>query len=128
MFLKVEVSAGELIDKITILEIKQAHIADPAKRSNIERELQLLSQAAVGELPANPALNALRAELKAINESLWKVEDDIRDHERRQDFGASFVALARAVYHTNDRRSAVKRQINDALGSTLVEEKSYAPY
>ena len=128
MFLKVEISAGELIDKITILEIKRANIIEPVKRGNIEHEFALLSHVLTADLPASPALDAYKSELKKINQTLWGIEDEIRDHERRQDFGASFIALARAVYHTNDRRSAVKRQINDLLGSSLIEEKSYTPY
>jgi NAD-specific glutamate dehydrogenase len=127
MTFKVDVAAGELVDKITILQIKLAEISDPAKLDNIRREYDLL-QAVLASAPLAPGLAALQDELKSINLAIWKVEDDIRDHERRQDFGPGFIALARAVYHTNDRRAEIKRQINQLLGSALMEEKSYAPY
>lgn len=124
----VEVSAGELIDKITILEIKAAHISAPDKLANIRTELDTLIAARDQALGSPPGLAALGATLKDINQTLWEVEDAIRDCERRGDFGDAFIALARRVYHTNDRRAAVKRQINDLLGSRLIEEKSYAAY
>lgn len=124
----VPVSWGELLDKITILQIKAQRIADPAKRDNVERELVALNQvvADTGELPAGA--ETLIQQLRGVNESLWDIEDEIRDCERSKDFGNRFVELARAVYHTNDRRAAFKRQLNDLLGSELVEEKSYQPY
>lgn len=126
--IRVPVSFGELIDKITILEIKSERIEDPGKLANVRRELEVLS----GEWGACPAsatdIAALRTELKTVNERLWAIEDDIRDKEAAQDFGAGFVALARAVYHENDQRARLKREINTALGSTLVEEKSYRDY
>lgn len=124
----VPVSWGELLDKITILQIKAERIADPAKRDNVERELVALNQvvADTGALPtgAEPLIQQLRS----VNESLWDIEDEIRDCERDKDFGKRFIELARAVYHTNDQRAAFKRQLNDLLGSELVEEKSYQPY
>ncbi len=126
--LKIDVAPGEVIDKITILEIKRRRIADPAKLANVERELALLSQALAAAVPSSARLVALRGELAAINEAIWEVEDGIRDQERRGDFGAEFIRLARAVYHNNDRRAEIKRAINDLLGSELVEEKSYTPY
>jgi hypothetical protein len=126
--LKVEVSAGELIDKITILEIKAARFSDPAQVANVRRELDALSGARDGALTASTELTELTAELKAVNERLWEIEDDIRACERDQDFGDTFVALARAVYVTNDQRAAAKRRINDLVGSRLVEEKSYTSY
>ena len=121
-------SWGELLDKITILQIKQALLSDPAKQSNVVRELEALTGAvdAQGALPES--IRRVMDDLRTVNKELWRIEDDIRDCERRQDFGAPFVALARAVYHTNDRRAALKRQVNDLMGSDLVEEKSYAPY
>ena len=128
MSVLVPVSWGEVIDKITILEIKAERLADPAKLANVRRELDELVAVREREFPAHAPLAALAAELKAINEELWVVEDDIRDCERAKDFGPRFVALARAVYVTNDRRAQVKRRVNDLLGSALVEEKSYAPY
>lgn len=126
--LHVEVSAGELIDKITILEIKTERIADPDKVANVQRELRSLTTARHEALPSSPELDALTAELRRINERLWEIEDDIRDCERKRDFGERFIELARAVYRTNDRRAAAKRQINELLGSRLVEEKDYAAY
>jgi len=128
MSVLVPVSWGEIIDKITILEIKAERLTDAAKLANVTRELDELVQVREREFPAHAGLAALSAELKAINEALWVIEDDIRDCERAKDFGAKFVELARAVYVTNDQRAAVKRKVNDLLGSTLVEEKSYAPY
>ncbi len=126
MALLAPISAGELIDKITILRIKAQRIAAD-KRDNVRRELALLEALAAREL-AGVDLDALTAELTAINAGLWDIEDGKRDCERRGDFGPAFVALARSVYIENDRRAAVKRRINDAAGSEIVEEKSYAPY
>jgi hypothetical protein len=127
MILKIEVAPGELIDKITILEIKLERIRDEEKVRNVQREYALLTQVADVVL-TSPEITALRSELKQINEVLWRIEDDIREQERRQDFGPEFVRLARAVYRTNDERARVKREINRLLNSTLVEEKAYAPY
>jgi hypothetical protein len=124
----VPVSWGEVIDKITILEIKAERIADAAKLVNVRRELDALAAVRDQSHPGHAGLAALAAELKDINLKLWEIEDDIRGCERARDFGPRFVALARSVYVTNDERAAVKRRINDLLGSALVEEKSYAPY
>jgi hypothetical protein len=118
----VHVSYGEAADKISILEIKSAKLADPAKLANVARELALLRGAFA---PADPGFAPLFAELKRINETLWQIEDDIRECERRGDFGETFIRLARAVYITNDRRARAKRRIDDLLGSELKEEKSY---
>lgn len=126
--IRVDVAAGELIDRLTILEIKLEHITDPAKLRNVRTEYDALSRVLQTAIPASERLAALRAELKAVNQAIWDIEDRVRDHERRQDFGPQFVAEARSVYRTNDRRAALKRQINDHLGSAIVEEKSYAPY
>lgn len=124
---QIEVSPGEVMDKITILEIKRERIDDEGKRRNVEYELSRLES--VGRrLAALADLAPLVTELKEINTALWDIEDEIRDCERCRDFGRRFIELARSVYHTNDRRSAVKRRINEALGSKLVEEKSYAAY
>ena len=128
MSVLVPVSWGEIIDKITILEIKAERLNDAAKLANVTKELNELVAVREREFPAHAELAKRSAELKAINEKLWVVEDDIRDCERAKDFGAKFVELARAVYFTNDERANVKRKINDLLGSALVEEKSYAPY
>ena len=126
--IEVPISVGELVDKVTILEIKSEKIADAGKRANIGRELAALTSVLAPLLAATPALAPLKAELRTINEALWQIEDDIRDCERQRDFGAPFVELARAVYITNDRRAATKRKIDELMGSDLVEEKSYAPY
>ena len=126
--LQVEVSAGELVDKITILEIKAERIADPVKLANVHRELRSLTATRREALPGSQELDELSAELRRINELLWEIEDDIRDCERKSDFGERFIELARAVYRTNDRRAAAKRRINELLGSELVEEKDYADY
>jgi hypothetical protein len=130
MSLLIPASVGELIDKITILEIKQQRISDPAKQPNIARELaalmQVVEQQQLG-YPAGP-LAELGRELSAVNQQLWGIEDDIRECERQADFGPRFIELARAVYHRNDERAAIKRRINEQCGSELVEEKSYAAY
>ncbi|MBT4934655.1 MAG: hypothetical protein HOL66_11335 [Rhodospirillaceae bacterium] len=124
----VNVAPGELIDKITILEIKLERIEDETKLANVRLEYDTLNAARDEAIPKSEELDQLSAELKKINEALWEIEDDIRDCERAKDFGDGFIKLARAVYVTNDKRMAVKRQINDLLGSALVEEKSYAAY
>ncbi|MBT4770151.1 MAG: hypothetical protein HOO00_06450 [Rhodospirillaceae bacterium] len=128
MAIMAEISPGELIDKITILAIKLERIEAEEKLKNVRIEHQILSTARDAEIPASDEITSLSVELKAINEELWDIEDRIRDCERDKDFGPAFIDLARAVYKTNDRRSEVKRKINDFLGSNLVEEKSYAPY
>lgn len=123
----VPVSWGEVIDKQTILEIKRARIADPAKQANVVRELRALARVTAG-LDRRTDLARLRFRLTAVNRDLWEIEDAIREQEARGDFGATFIALARAVYRTNDLRAAIKREINLLLGSDLVEEKSYAAW
>jgi len=126
--ISVPVSFGELIDKITILEIKAAHIRDAAKLANVRDELDLLD----ATWSANPAARVdiadARARLKSVNEALWDIEDRIRLKEKTQAFDREFIELARAVYIRNDERAAVKREINLKLGSRLVEEKSYQDY
>ncbi|MGF9759460.1 DUF6165 family protein [Microvirga sp. 0TCS3.31] len=125
----VPVSYGEVADKITILEIKSERISDPDKLANITKELTALRAHFYGHLGALPdSYDALNGRLKAINEELWQIEDDIRDCERDQNFGPAFVSLARAVYFTNDKRAQIKREINLLLGSAYVEEKSYQDY
>ena len=158
MELLVPVSAGELLDKITILQIKATRIGDPAKRANVSVELAALEAVAAraglvaggsgvdrAEATTDQAegivqggadgggaglgdLAATMAELVAVNGELWDIVDRIRDCERAGDFGPGFVALARAVYRTNDRRAALKARLNQLCGSQLVEEKSYAAY
>lgn len=123
----VPVSWGEVIDKITILEIKLARLSGDEARANVSRELELLRKVAAPVL-ARGELSALVAKLKTLNESLWDIEDRIRDHERAGNFDAAFIDLARSVYRTNDERGRMKQQINQALGSGLIEEKSYRPY
>jgi len=124
----IEVSPGELIDKITILEIKAERIADAAQLANIRYELELLRAVRATRLAGSEALERLEGALKSVNETLWQVEDDIRDCEAAGDFGARFVELARAVYRTNDRRAALKHEIGALFGARLVEEKSYKDY
>ena len=124
----VPVSPGELLDKITILRIKVVRITDPAKVGNVRLELELLEKTwRDAGCAAFDVAHDERA-LQAVNEKLWDVEDLIRDKEAKQTFDREFIELARAVYVTNDKRADLKRQINDLLGSDLIEEKSYAPY
>jgi hypothetical protein len=124
---QVPISWGELIDKITILEIKAGRLPTPEGRANAATELGLL-QGIAGPVLGHAEVGSLAARLKALNEKLWEVEDKIRDCERAADFGAGFVELARSVYRRNDERGALKRQINLVLESGLIEEKSYKPY
>lgn len=126
--IKVPVSFGEVLDKITILEIKSERIKDEAKVRNVRLELDELSATWNEAVKDQSAIVDLRKQLKAVNEELWVIEDDIRDEEAAQDFGPKFIELARAVYVTNDKRAALKKDINLALGSRFVEEKSYQDY
>lgn len=126
--LTIEISPGELLDKISILEIKADRIADPAKLTNIRHELALYHGTARDGIPASDELATLNRDLKAANEALWDIEDAIRDCEARGDFGDRFIELARTVYRTNDRRADIKRRINLLCGSSIIEEKSYKPY
>jgi tetratricopeptide (TPR) repeat protein len=124
----IPVSFGELIDKITILKIKAQRIADAAKLANVRNELERLAAVRARLSAAGRDVDALEAELMRTNETLWDVEDRIRDCEREKNFGAEFIELARSVYRTNDRRADIKRQLNKIAGSSIVEEKSYASY
>ncbi len=124
----VEIAPGELLDKLTILEIKSERMTDAAKLANVRAELATLTAARDRAIRASAALDELTSELKRVNEALWEIEDEIRVCERQADFGPRFIELARSVYHQNDQRAAVKRRINDLLGSRLIEEKSYASY
>jgi hypothetical protein len=128
MPIKVEIAPAELVDKLTILEIKLERIADPDKLRNVRVEYDLLRQVSDAEIAPSERLTALTALLKEINGRLWSIEDDIRDLERAKSFGTEFVALARSVYRTNDERAATKRLINELLNSAILEEKSYAAY
>ncbi len=124
----IRISPGEVLDRLTILEIKCERIADAAKLVNVKRERDELAAVVAKHIPARDDIARLHDGLKAVNEKLWVIEDDIRDCERARDFGPKFVELARAVYFTNDERARLKREINDALGADIIEEKSYAPY
>jgi hypothetical protein len=128
MSIMAPISAGELVDKITILRVKAARIGDPAKEANVRKELAMLEAIAAQALPASAEIERLTGELAGVNAALWDIEDGKRDCERRQDFGDRFVQLARLVYVENDRRAAIKRAINEAAGSDIVEEKSYKAY
>ncbi|MCR6684994.1 DUF6165 family protein [Pseudoxanthomonas sp.] len=132
----VPVSFGELLDKIAILQIKSERMSDPAKLANVRKELSALEQnwmqhPAAGGTPGSGSgtgIAELRAQLKAVNERLWEIEDEIRVKEKAQEFDEEFVRLARSVYFENDERARVKKEINLALGSAYVEEKSYQDY
>ena len=126
--LLVPISPGELIDKITILEIKSQRMTDAAKLHNVRTELALLTDTWQASSYSATDISAEWAGLRDINARLWDIEDDIRDKERDGQFDAKFIELARAVYVTNDERAALKKRINTRLGSALVEEKSYADY
>jgi Family of unknown function (DUF6165) len=126
--IKVPISPGELLDKITILRIKSQRMTDAAKVSNVRLELRALEETWGASEYARIDVAADVAALLAVNERLWVIEDDIRDKERAQAFDAEFIRLARAVYFENDERAAIKRRINTALGSAISEEKSYRAY
>ena len=126
--LHVPVSYGELLDKITILEIKSEGMTDAAKLANVRDELALLEQTCQAHPAARTDIASERAALKQVNAALWDIEDRIRLLEKAQRFDAGFIELARAVYVRNDERAAIKRAINLKLGSRLVEEKSYQSY
>jgi transcriptional regulator of nitric oxide reductase len=124
----VPVSPGEVLDKITILEIKSERMSDPEKVANVRVELKLLQETWADNIRDDETINRLHSELKKINETLWEIEDDIRDKERVKEFDERFIELARAVYFTNDKRSRVKKALNLHLGSEIVEEKSHQDY
>ena len=128
MSIHVEISPGELIDRITILEIKAERIGDDARRRHVEHELAISSAARNEAMLLDERMTRMETGLKGVNAELWEVEDALRDCERVGDFGPRFVTLARSVYHLNDKRAAIKREINRLLDSPLVEEKSYQPY
>jgi hypothetical protein len=126
--IKVPVSPGELLDKITILRIKAERMSDPAKVSNVRLELRALEETWGASAYARIDIEADIGALSSVNERLWVTEDEIRDKERAQAFDADFIRLARAVYFENDERAAIKRRINTRLGSSIIEEKSYREY
>ena len=121
-------SAGELIDKITILEIKLKNIVDPVKNRNVSIELEALSKCFEENIIQSNEIEELKTNLKQVNSALWNIEDDIRQCEQAGEFGEKFVELARSVYKQNDKRAALKKEINILLGSSIIEEKSYADY
>ena len=124
----IPISPGELLDKITILQIKAERINDPVKVANVQAELEMLNRVWNDSVDIDAEIRTLTAELKSINETLWEIEDDIRDEERNQRFGERFIELARAVYVANDDRAAAKKKVNLHLNSAIVEEKSYQDY
>jgi len=126
--IKVPISPGELLDKITILHIKSQRMSDPQKVQNVRLELAALQETWSSSAYARIDIAADIEALQTVNERLWVIEDDIRDKERAQAFDAEFIRLARAVYVENDERAAIKRRINVTLGSSIIEEKSYKPY
>ena len=124
----IPVSPGEVLDKITILEIKSERMSDPEKVANVKVELALLQETWADSVSEDSVIIAWRAQLKEINQALWKIEDDIRDKERTGEFDERFIELARSVYFTNDRRAKIKQDLNLHLGSEIVEEKFYRDY
>jgi hypothetical protein len=128
MTVQIDISYGELLDKISILEIKLERILEPAKLENVSRELSILNRAWINSPVDRCAVEDERLSLKSINETLWVIEDDIRDKEAHKSFNQEFIDLARSVYKTNDERARLKRFINEKLGSSLKEEKSYQSY
>jgi hypothetical protein len=124
----VPISPGELLDKITILQIKTERITDAAKVANVKIELEMLLKVWNDSVEQDEVIQSLAAELKTVNETLWDIEDDIRDEERNKRFGDRFIELARSVYITNDQRAEAKRRVNLHLKSTIIEEKSYQDY
>ena len=125
--MKIEISNGELVDKVCILKIKLKNIEDPEKLKNIQKEFDLLSSQMISFLPTSAFKQELK-DLEKVNEELWIIEDKLRDKEKEQEFDQEFIELARSVYFTNDRRSVIKKQINLITKSELVEEKSYQKY
>ncbi len=126
--IQVPVSPGELLDKITILEIKAARMEDPGQRANVKRELELLEASWREAVRDDETTARIHGRLRTVNETLWEVEDAIRECERAGAFDQRFVDLARSVYTTNDERARIKRELNRHLGSQIIEEKSYRGY
>ena len=124
----IPISPGELLDKITILQIKVERMTDPVKVANVKTELDMLSKVWSEAVVVDAEIATLTTELKAVNEALWEIEDDIRDEERNKRFKERFIELARAVYVTNDKRANAKKKVNLHLNSSIVEEKSYQDY
>ena len=126
--IQIPISPGELLDKITILQIKSERISDATKVANVRTELGMLEPVWSDTVEDDEQIRALSSELKSVNEALWEIEDDIRDEERNKRFGDRFIELARAVYVTNDERANAKKKVNLHLNSSIVEEKSYQDY
>ena len=126
--LLVPISPSELLDKMTILEIKSERIDDTKKVMNVRHELKLLSKVWSDSVTEDKVIANLRQQLKTINEKLWEIEDDVRNEEQQNRFGKKFIELARAVYVTNDKRAQIKKDVNLYLGSEIIEEKSYKYY
>jgi UDP-N-acetylmuramyl tripeptide synthase len=124
----IPISPGELLDKITILEIKSERIESAEKKANVKKELAMLNTVWNDAVTEDDKISSMRAEMKSINETLWVIEDDVRDEERDKRFEERFIELARSVYVTNDQRADVKKRINLYLKSDIVEEKSYQDY
>jgi len=124
----IPISPGELLDKITILQIKSERISDPNKNANVQAELKLLADVWEKSVKQDDVIDELTKAMKSINETLWDIEDDIRDEERNRSFTERFVELARSVYVTNDKRANIKKKVNLHLNSDIVEEKSYQEY
>jgi len=123
------VSIGEVFDKLSILEIKISKISDPTKLENLKFEKHELSKSVdSANIQNSDQLNDLKSQLKQINQKIWDHEDIVRECERQENFGKKFIKHARGIYHDNDQRAALKRKINELLGSTIIEEKSYAEY
>jgi hypothetical protein len=123
-----EISAGELLDKISILEIKLSKIKNDILLKEIQKEYTILDKTKKEKIPLSVEVDSLFSELKKINEKLWKIEDEIRLHEKNSSFDDKFIQLSRDVYFTNDKRSKIKLKINKTLGSNIIEVKQYAEY
>ncbi len=125
---QVPVSWGELIDKITILEVKIVRLSAEKAVMNVRKELSLLASVCIPEVASDPVISNLTDRLRSVNEELWRIEDSIREKERIKLFDAEFIEMARSVYMRNDERAALKKEINNLLNSEVIEEKSYKPY
>ena len=122
------VSYGEILDKITILEIKEQNITAADKLKNVRHELSILTNTWNDKVTASAKIDELKEQLKQVNQSLWNIEDNVRIKESKKEFDDEFIQIARSVYYENDKRAAVKKEVNLLLGSELVEEKSYQDY
>ncbi len=128
MIPSVPVSWGELVDKITILEIKAEQLSSESSRANVRRELERLSAIWTPVAKDHPEIASHKASLKHVNQTMWQIEDDIREKEAEKNFDDAFIALARAIYRTNDERARIKQEINVLLKSEITEEKQYSAY